>query len=126
MRSSTLNTNNIKIFNPVLCEQFYGDCTMTNNNEWPLEIATCDYGTSGTCLYPRGGFTVTNENYTDLVTHLVTQVPLGLLDATKISIQTYYPYLDGLTRYNPRITSAVQDMYQNCFYPSNGPAPNNP
>jgi len=120
MRSSSLSANNIKIFNPVLCTAFYGDCNMENNEEWPLEIVSCDYNVGGTCLYPRGGFVIVSESYSNLATVNLTQP----LDATKVSIHTYYPYLDPLTRYNPRITSAVQDMYQNCFYPSTGPASN--
>lgn len=120
MRSSTLNTNNIKIFNPVLCAAFYGDCGMTGNDDWPLEIASCDYNVSGTCLFPRGGFTIGSENYSGLEAVNLSEP----LDATKVSIHTYYPYLDPLTRYNPRITSAAQDMYQNCFFPSSGPGEN--
>ena len=120
LRSSTLNTNNIKVFNETLCNNEYGDCVMNDNEDWPLEISICDYSLAGTCIFPRGGFSILMNNYPTLLTN-----NLGQLDnVTKVSLKTYYPYLDPLTRYNPRITSEVQDMYQNCFYLSTGPNSN--
>lgn len=58
-----------------------------------------------TC-YPEGGFNVYKQNADR---------------ATMAIIRTYSPYLDPLTVYNPRLTTRIQDMYQNCFNPAAGP-----
>ncbi|MFA6304274.1 MAG: Ig-like domain-containing protein [Patescibacteria group bacterium] len=56
--------------------------------------------------YPEGGFNVYKENREN---------------KTKAILRTYYPYLDPLTVYNPRLTAGIQDLYQNCFNPATGP-----
>jgi hypothetical protein len=122
MRSSTLTSSNYKVFNEQLCLPGSTCNVMTDNQDWPDEIAACDYDQAGTCLYPRGGFVVTKQNYSSLAT-----ANLGILnDITKAQLKTYYPYLDGLQWYNPRILSDVQDAFQNCFNPAEGPAPTLP
>jgi len=37
-------------------------------------------------------------------------------NSTEVEINTYG--LEGLTEYNPRFTSDIKDIYQNCFYPA--------
>lgn len=128
MMSSTLNTENFKVFNEVLCLANYGaDCNqMSDNTDWPLEV--CDYITAGEgeCLYPRGGLAIMKDNYP------VLQTTSGELhNVTKVYLKTYPPYLDGLNWYNPRLTSEMKDLYQNCFYnpqtgEPEGPASNPP
>ncbi|MBU1130652.1 pilin [Patescibacteria group bacterium] len=114
--SSTLNTTNFKIFNETLCDFYWGsdECdTMIDSDDWPDEVSGCDYSIEHSCIYPRGGFTISKNNYSTLQ----TINPVGTLEeVTKATLNTYSPYLDGLERYNPRITSDVKDMYQNCFF----------
>lgn len=133
--SSTLNTTNFKIFNEALCFANYGtspqsECVeMLDSEDWPPELLGCIYEDPQTeCLYPRGGFTISKSNYSTLQT--VNPVRT-LNNITKAKLNTYSPYLDGLEWYNPRITSDVKDMYQNCFFDVNlqrpvGPPPNPP
>lgn len=114
--SSTLNTNNFKVFNIILCNVngLTGCNLMNSREEWPDEI--CDYSNAlaGECIYPRGGFTILKNNYPTLET-----INHGTLhNVTKASLKTYYPYLDGLQRYDSRLTSDVKDLYQNCFNPA--------
>jgi len=85
--NSSLNNDNVRIFKDV--------CRGEN---FPEDI-NC---------YPLGGFTIYNQN-----------LPLGP-GGTNISqavIKTYFPYLDPLTKYNPRFTTGVKDLYQNCLTP---------
>ena len=56
--------------------------------------------------YPEGGFSVYKEEGNN---------------QTKAVLKTYYPYLNPLTIYNPRLTAGIQDLYQNCFKPAIGP-----
>jgi len=63
---------------------------------------------SDPACYPAAGFIVYKEN-----------VPAENRD--QAVIRTYAPYLDPLTTYNPRLTSGIRDIYQNCFYPACGP-----
>lgn len=67
-----------------------------DNAELPVDLS----------CYPSGGFNVYKENNDG---------------ATTAIIRTFAPYLDPLTVYNPRLTSGIQDLYQNCFNPGAGP-----
>ena len=60
--------------------------------------------------YPPNGFTVYKENVSG---------------TSRVVIKSYSPYLEPLTKYNPRLTSGIKDGYQNCFYPACGPDSNN-
>lgn len=56
--------------------------------------------------YPEGGFSIYKEDRDN---------------QTAAILKTYYPYLNPLTVYNPRLTAGIQDLYQNCFKPAVGP-----
>ncbi len=67
-----------------------------NGNDFPAELA----------CYPEGGFNIYKEN---------------IALRTRAILRTFYPYLDPLTVYNPRLTAGIKDLYQNCFKPAVGP-----
>jgi len=58
IRSSTLNSDNYRVFNQDLCPVNSSCDNMDTTREWPAEISGCDYQTPGSCIYPRGGFAI--------------------------------------------------------------------
>ena len=64
-----------------------------------------DFPAEESC-YPQGGFTVFKEDAGQ---------------ASRAVLRAYAPYLDPLKEYNPRLSSSIKDMYQNCFNPAIGP-----
>jgi len=89
-----------------------------NNDTFRVFEAGCgnptDFPEALSC-YPAGGFTTFTKNFEGDLSINNGQ------PATQVILKTYYPYLNPLTSYNSRLTNGIQDLYQNCFYPSFGP-----
>ena len=75
---------------------FKFDCLM------PDPSLANEFPTDPSC-FPSGGFGVYVEN------------------DKYVTLNTYNSNLDGLTVYNTRMTSKIEDLYQNCFNPAAGP-----
>jgi hypothetical protein len=96
----------------------YISSSSLNNDTFRVFEAGCgnpaDFPEALSC-YPEGGFTTLTKNYEGDLSINNGQ------PTTQVILKTYYPYLNPLTSYNSRLTNGIQDLYQNCFYPSFGP-----